>query len=374
MRVAVRKRDSHRALYSKIPAMKAGIVGFPGSGRRTLFRLLTQTHAASSIRGHEPKLGALKIPDERLSEVARIQGSIKETPATIEFVLIPGLIKGESREKLDLPSIRNVDILVQVARGFDEPSVPHPEGSVDPRRDLELMELEITMADLDLVTKRLARLETERKKGQKPDPREMASLEKAKKALTSETPLREVLTDADQKRLRGFALLTAKPRLLVINIGEQDIGTDWLETLELREWMEAPRTRLSHVTARIEAEMTELSQEDALSFREDLGLEEGTAERLVRAAFDLTSMITFYTADEKEARAWNIPQGTRARAAAGAVHSDMERGFIRAEVVPFDVLIEEESWTACREKGRLRLEGKDYPVADGDVIYFRFNV
>ena len=226
----------------------------------------------------------------------------------------------------------------------------------------------------DLVTKRLARLETDTKKGQKPDPKEMASLEKAKKALTSETPLREVLTEDDQKRLRGFALLTAKPRLLVINIGEQDIGTDWPETLELREWMEAPRTRLSHVTARIEAEMTELSQEDALSLREDLGLEEGTAERLVRAAFDLTSMITFYTADEKEARAWNIPQGTRAPAAAGAVHSDMERGFIRAEVVPFDVLIEEESWTACREKGRLRLEGKDYPVADGDVIYFRFNV
>lgn len=349
-------------------------MGFPSSGRRTLFRLLTQTHDTSSIRGHEPKLGALKIPDGRLSEVARIQGSIKETPATIEFVLIPGLVKGESREKLDLPSIRNVDILVQVARGFDEPSVPHPEGSVDTRRDLELMELELMMADLDLVTKRLARLESDRKKGQKPDPREMASLEKAKKALASETPLREVLTDDDQRRLRGFALLTAKPRLLVINIGEQDIGTDWIETLKLREWVDAPQTRLSHVTARIEAEMIELSHEDALSFREDLGLEEGTAERLVRAAFDLTSMITFYTAEAKEARAWNVPQGTRAPGAAGAVHSDMERGFIRAEVVPFDVLIEEESWTACREKGRLRLEGKDYPVTDGDVIYFRFNV
>ena len=349
-------------------------MGFPSSGRRTLFRLLTQTQDTSSMRGDEPKLGVLRIPDGRLSEVARIQHSLKETPATIEFVLIPGLVKGESREKLDLPSIRNVDILVQVARGFDEPSVPHPEGSVDPKRDLELMELELMMADLDLVTKRLARMETDTKKGQKSDPKEMASLEKAKKALTSETPLREVLTDDDQKRIRGFALLTAKPRLLVINIGEQDIGTDWTESLDLREWMDAPRTRLCHVTARIEAEITELSHEDALSFREDLGLEEGTAERLVHAAFDLTSMITFYTAEKKEARAWNIPEGTRAPAAAGAVHSDMERGFIRAEVVPFDVLIKEESWNACREKGRLRLEGKDYPVADGDVIYFRFNV
>ena len=354
--------------------MKAGIMGFPSSGRRTLFRLLTQTQDTSSMRGYEPKLGVLKIPDGRLSEVARIQHSLKETPATIEFALIPGLVKGESREKLDLPSIRNVDILVQVARGFDEPSVPHPEGSVDPRRDLELMELELMMADLDLVTKRLARMETDLKKGQKPDPREMAALEKAKTALSSETPLRDVLTDDDQRRLRGFALLTAKPRLLVINIGEQDLRMDWTETFKLRKWMDAPRTGLSHVTARIEAEITELPPEDALSFREDLGLEEGTAERLVHAAFDLTDMITFYTAEAKEARAWNIPQGTRAPAAAGTVHSDMERGFIRAEVVPFEVLIEEGSWNACKEKGRLRLEGKDYPVADGDVIYFRFNV
>ncbi len=349
-------------------------MGFPGSGRRTLFRLLTQTQEATQERGHEPKLGVLKIPDDRLSDVARIQRSRKTTPATIEFVLIPGLVKGESREKLDLQPLRNVDILVHVVRAFDEPSVPHPEGSVDPKRDIELLELEIMLADLNLVERRLERLQTDRKKGQKPEPNEMASLEKAKAALTSETPLREVLTDEDQKNLRGFALLTAKPRLLVINIGEQDIGTEWTESLHLRESRNAPRTGLSHVTARIESEIAELSHEDAESFREDLGLEEGTAERLVGAAFGLTDMITFYTAEEKEARAWNIPKGTRASRAAGTVHSDMERGFIRAEVVPFDVLAKEGSWNACREKGRTQLEGKDYPVADGDVIYFRFNV
>jgi GTP-binding protein YchF len=336
--------------------------------------LLTQTSDATDGEGHEPRLGVLKIPDGRLDQVARIQGSRKATPATIEFVLIPGLVKGESREKLDLPALRNVDILVHVVRAFDEPSVPHPEGSVDPKRDIEFLELEIMLADMNLVDKRLERLQTDAKKGKKPDPREMASLEKAKEILTAETPLREELTDDDQRNLRGFSLLTAKPRLLIVNIGERDIGTDWAENLHLNAWRRAPKTGLSHVTARLEAELTELSLEDAKSFRDDLGLEEDTVERLVGAAFDLTDMITFYTAEEKEARAWNIPKRSRASKAAGTVHSDMERGFIRAEVVPIDVLVEEGSWGACREKGRIKLEGKDYPVADGDVIYFRFNV
>jgi len=352
--------------------MKAGIVGFPGSGRRTLFGLLTRTEAG--VTGRPAKLGVLKIPDERLNEVARIQGSRKITPATIELSLIQGLLKGESREKLDLPAIRNLDVLIHVVRAFRDPIVSHPEGSVDPVRDIENMDLEFMLADLDVVEKRLERIQSDAGKGVKPDPRELAALERARKALSAETPLRAVMTDDEQKTLRGYALLTAKPRLLVVNAGEDEVDLDWTENPRLKNRVEAPATKLCSVSARIEAEIAELSPEDARSFREDLGLTEDTLDRVVKATFTLMGMLTFYTGEEKETRAWIIPRGTRAVAAAGAVHSDMERGFIRAEVVPFEILGREESWRACRDKGLVRLEGKSYLVADGDVIYFRFHV
>jgi GTP-binding protein YchF len=352
--------------------MKAGIVGFPASGRRTLFNLLTRAEAGNS-RGIA-KLGTLRIPDERLNEVARIQGSKKATPANIELFVIPGLVKGESREKLNLSAIRNLDVLIHVVRAFRNSSVSHPEGSVDPVRDIEVMDLELMLADLGVVDKRLERLRSDAGKGVKPDPRELAALERARDTLSRETPLRSVLNDEERKTLRGYALLTAKPRLLVVNVGEDEIGLDWTENSKVKRQIDTAATTLCSVSARIEAEIAELTPEDAKTFREDLGLTGNTVERIVKATFALMGMITFFTGEEKETRAWIVPRGTKAVTAAGSIHSDMERGFIRAEVVPFEVLAEEGSWSGCREKGLVRLEGKSYLVEDGDVVYFRFHV
>ena len=356
--------------------MKAGIVGFSGVGKRTLFSLLTQTAGApSATSSRTEQMGVLKVPDPQLEELTRLHESRKTTPATIDFVLIPSLVKGRSSDSLDVGNLRNVDVLVHVVRAFDEPSVPHPEGSVDAARDIEVVELELTLADLAVVEKRHERLVVDSRKGNKADPKEIALLEKAKLALSEGQPLRSALTVEERDRLKGYALLTAKPILTVVNVGESDAAaTDLTDKLGLSDYEDATDFRLAFVSARIEAEIAELPPDDAEAFRADLGVEEGALERIVRAAFELLQVITFYTAGDTESRAWIIRRETRAAEAAGTIHSDMERGFIRAEVVPYDVLVQEGSWNACREKGLLRLEGKDYPVADSDVVYFRFNV
>ncbi len=347
--------------------MKAGIVGFENVGKRTLFALLTQVAGASTSRTEQ--IGVLKVPDPKLSTLTRLHESRKTTPATVEFVLVPGVVKGRSKEKLDVSSLRAVDVLVHVVRAFEEPSVSHPEGSVDARRDFEMMDLELTLADLGVVEKRIERLEADARKGRKGELQDLALLTRAKDALSEGRPLREALTLEEREALRGYALLTAKPMLLVVNVGEND-----RRSLDLGE---KPGLAVAYVSARIESEIAELSPEEAKTFREEMGLSsgaEGAVERVVRAAFDLMGVITFYTAGDTESRAWIVPRKTRAVKAAGAIHSDMERGFIRAEVVPYDVLVREGSWNACRDKGLLRLEGKDYPIVEADVVYFRFNV
>ncbi len=353
--------------------MKAGIVGFSGVGKHTLFTLLTQVAGAASARTEQ--MGVLKVPDPKLLELTRLHESQKTTPATIEFVLIPSLEKGRSQDKLDLGNLRNVDVLVHVVRAFEEPSVAHPEGSVDAARDIEIMELELTLADLAVVEKRYERMTSDSKKGNKADPRELELLRKAKDALAEGKPLRSVFSVEDRDRLKGYALLTAKPMLAVVNVSEDQASDPELtEKFLLTDWAGALEFRLTYVSAKIEAEIAALSPEDAKTFREDLGLSEGMVERIVRAAFELLQVITFYTAADTESRAWIIRRETRAAKAAGTIHSDMERGFIRAEVVTYDVLIGEGSWNACRDKGVLRLEGKDYPITEADVVYFRFNV
>ena len=352
--------------------MKAGIVGFDGVGKRTLFALLTQVTGAATSRAEQ--MGILRIPDPRLEELTRLHESKKTTAATIEFVLLPSLVKGRS-DKLDVSSLRNVDVLVHVVRAFEEPSVPHPEIRVDAARDLELMELELTLADLSVVEKRYERMKADDKKGRPTDAHELKALEQAVKALSDGRPLRAALSVEDRDRLRGYALLTAKPLLAVVNVGEDEAsGSALTEKLGLTAWREAPGFALTYVSARIESEIAELPPVDAKTFRDDLGLSDGMAERVVRAAFDLLDVITFYTAGDTESRAWIIPRDTKAVKAAGTIHSDMERGYIRAEVVHYDILVREGSWNACRDKGVLRLEGKEYPIAEADVVYFRFNV
>ncbi|TDI40989.1 MAG: redox-regulated ATPase YchF [Acidobacteria bacterium] len=352
--------------------MKAGIVGFDGVGKRTLFALLTQVTGAATSRVEQ--MGMLRIPDERLEELTRLHESRKTTAATIEFVLLPSLVKGRA-DKLDVSSLRNVDVLVHVVRAFEEPSVPHPEGSVDAARDLELMELELTLSDLAVVEKRYEKMKADTKKGRPTDAHELKALEQATKALSDGRPLRAALSAEDRDRLRGYALLTAKPLLAVVNVGEDEAsGSALTKKLGLTDWAGAPGFALTYVSARIESEIAELGPEDAKTFRDDLGLSNGMAERVVRAAFDLLDVITFYTASDIESRAWIIPRDTKAAKAAGTIHSDMERGYIRAEVVHYDVLVREGSWNVCRDKGLLRLEGKEYPIAEADVVYFRFNV
>ena len=321
-------------------------------------------------------MGVLKVPDSRLEHLTELHESRKTTPATIEFVLIPGLVKaGDQNERLDLAGLRNVDVLVHVVRAFDNPAVAHPAGSVDASRDIELLELELILADLSLVEKRLERIEADTRKGNKADPLETRSLEKAREALAQEKPVRAALDAEDRERVKGYALLTAKPVLLVVNVDESsaadaDIGA----TLGLEKWDAEPSIKVTGVSAQIESEIAQLPDEDAIAFREDIGLSDGAVERLVRAAFELMGVITFYTAGDTESRAWVIAQNTGAAKAAGTIHSDMERGFIRAEVVDYDTLVEIGSWNACRDKGQLRLEGKDYPIAEADVVFFRFNV
>jgi GTP-binding protein YchF len=353
--------------------MKAGILGFDGAGKRTLFALLTQVAGAAQARTEQ--VGVLKVPDEKLLELSRLHESRKTTPATVEFVLIPSLVKGRSKDKLDVSSLRAVDVLVHVVRAFEDPSVAHPEGTVNAARDVEVMELELTLADLGVVERRIERLEADAKKGRKGELQDLEILTRARGALGEGHPLREALSPEDREALRGYALLTAKPMLAVVNVSEDDARSpDLTARLGLSRWAEAPGFRIAYVSARIESEIAELPPKDARAFREELGLAEGMVERIVRAAFELMGVITFYTAGETESRAWILPRGTKAVKAAGTIHSDIERGFIRAEVVPYDVLVREGSWNRCRDKGLLRLEGKDYPVAEADVVYFRFNV
>jgi len=359
--------------------VKAGIIGVASSGKSTLFRLLTGAAAPTGGRP-EARVGIARVPDPRVDALAVMYRPKKKTPATVEYVDVPGVAKGEGAALVDLPALRGVDALVHVVRAFASDTVPHPEGSVDPLRDAKMLELELILADLGMVERRLERLEAGIKKANRAeDVAERAVFLKLKAALESERPLRAVvpgLTDEERKRLRSYSFLSEKPIVLVMNLGEDEVkdAAAHLERGGLAAFASAPGMALVAVSAPIEAEMAQLSSEDARAFREDLHLEEPGLDRVIRASYALLGLISFLTAGEDECRAWTIRRGTRAQPAAGAIHSDIERGFIRAEVVAYDDLMAAGSLAACRERGTLRLEGKDYVVRDGDVINFRFNV
>jgi hypothetical protein len=279
---------------------------------------------------------------------------------------------------VDLPALRGVDALVHVVRAFASDTVPHPDGSVDPLRDAKMLDLELILADLGAVERRLERLVANIKKANKPeDVAERALFEKMKASLEAERPLRELaLSDDERRRARNYSFLSEKPVLLAVNLGEDQVrgARDYLAASGLQDFAKRPGFALCPVSAPIEAEMAALSAEDAAAFRADLGLHEPGLERVIQTSYALLGLVSFLTAGEDECRAWTIRRGTRAPAAAGAIHSDIERGFIRAEVVAFSDLVAAGSLAQCREKGTLRLEGKDYEVQDGDVINFRFNV
>jgi ribosome-binding ATPase len=356
--------------------MKAGILGLSLVGKSTLFQLLTGTPAATAGGRPEARLGIARVPDARVAGLATIFQPKKSTLATVEYVDVPGVAKGEGQTLVDLPALRGVDAFVHVVRAFESDTVPHPDGSVDPRRDAEVLELELILADHGTVERRLERLEANIKKAHKAeDVSEKALFLRLKETLEAEKPLRELaLSEDERKRLRGYALLSEKPLLLVVNVGEDAIRDPGPVMAGLRAFAERPRVALCAVSAPIEAEMAELPAEDARVFREDLGLAEPGLDRVIRSTYELLGLISFLTAGEDECRAWTISRGTKAPQAAGAIHSDIERGFIRAQVVAYDDLLTAGSLAACRDKGTLRLEGREYLVRDGDVIEFKFNV
>jgi GTP-binding protein YchF len=360
--------------------VKVGIIGVSSSGKSTLFQLLTGAAAPPPGGRPEARVGVARVPDPRVEVLADIYHPKKKTPATVEYVDVPGVAKGEGSALVDLPALRGVDALVHVVRAFESETVPHPDGSVDPLRDAKMLELELILADLGMVERRLERLDANIKKANRAeDVAERDVFLKLKEALEAERPLREVvstLTDEERRRLRSYSFLSEKPLIVVMNMGEDEVrdAAAHLERRGLTAFAGAPGMALVAVSAPIEAEMSQLSAEDARAFREDLRLEEPGLDRVIRASYTLLGLISFLTAGEDECRAWTIRKGTKAQPAAGTIHSDIERGFIRAEVVAFDDLVAAGSLPACRERGTLRLEGKEYVVRDGDVINFRFNV
>jgi len=355
--------------------LRAGLVGLPSSGKTTLFQLLTSAREAPRSSGKvEAHVGISRVPDERLDQLTALFNPKKRVPATVEFAdLAAG--RGDTKSLVDLAAYRNADALLHVVRAFRDPSVPHPQTSIDPVRDARTVEDELILADLGGVERRLERLEKDLKKTPSPElKKEHELLLRSKACLDDGRALRTLgLSGDDLRRLRGFQFLSAKPMLLVVNLDEADVAT--ADTGEfarpLQSFLTETRAAAVGACAKIELEIAQLDPADAKAFLADLGLAESGLDRVIRAAYDLLGYISFFTVGEDECRAWSIPRDTPAQEAAGAIHSDIQRGFIRAEVVACDRLLARGSLAACRDHGELRLEGKEYLVLDGDVINFR---
>ncbi|KAL7574889.1 hypothetical protein ACA910_010722 [Epithemia clementina (nom. ined.)] len=361
--------------------LQTAIVGLPNVGKSTLFNALTETQGAEAANYPfctiEPNKGIVSVPDEKLEALSKLNKSAKTVPAALEFVDVAGLIKGASAgEGLGnefLATIRQCDAIVHVVRCFEDEDVIHVDGTVDPVRDAELINLELAFADLAQVEKRLERL----KKDRKADLAEKAALEKAYEVLMNGKPARHaVLTDEEELAIKSFGLLTAKKMIYAANVADSDLATGNEMVDKLREMAEKEGARVVVVSAQVESELVELDDESRKEFLESLGvsLQDTGLRKLVKEAYDLLGLQTYYTSGPQESRAWTIRKGWTAPKAAGVIHNDFERGFIRAETVSFDQLVACGSEAEAKSKGLLRSEGKEYVVQEGDVILFRFNV
>jgi GTP-binding protein YchF len=358
--------------------LRAALIGLPSSGKTTLFQLMTSIHDAPRGKG-DVNIGISKVPDGRLDTLTAMYNPRKRVPATVEFTDVAGPARSGAQALVDVAGYKNADALVHVIRAFRDASVPHPSSSIDPARDAQAMEDELILADLGVAERRLERIEKDLKKGRSTElERERDLVQRCKDALEHGTPLRALpLAGDDLKRLRGFQFLSAKPLLLVINLDEADVadvGSDLSRAAEktgLTAFLAHASTRAVALCAKIELEISQLEGADAKAFLSDLGLTESGLDRVIRTSYDLLGYISFFTVGEDECRAWSIARGTPAQLAAGEIHSDISRGFIRAEVVAYDALIARGTMAACRDHGEVRLEGKEYVVQDGDIINFR---